>query len=172
MHTIILMWVLILISFSSFSGAIYSENTTIAHPETGLFLDYLGPYIPAQGVIHNLAIFPMTAATCHLLPLSAAEKIPACNFTMKRTKRILPVLISLGAGIVNLGMSLANTIQTAFLKKETASVKKPLADVIETMQIQGAYLARIQAGQLVLAEQLEMTQGALNSTLPVLQSHS
>jgi len=69
----------------AYSNGTFSKDTTIAHPETGLFLDYVGLYTPSEKIIHNSAIFPMTTATCHFLPLSAAQSIPSCNIIKTKT---------------------------------------------------------------------------------------
>ena len=151
---------------------IFSTNTTIAHPESGLFFDYIGPYLPSDTVIHNSAIFPMTVHTCHFLPLETAEKIPVCNITLSRTKRLIPAIIALGAGAITLGISISNSIQNSGLQQEIALVHKSLADLSETVQLHRAQLVKIHAGHIQLAEQLDVTQKLLESTIPVLNNHS
>ena len=156
----------------SYSSGIFFKNSTIAHLETGLFLDYVGLYRPSDTVIHNSAIFPMTAGTCHFLPLSAAAKIPACNITTKRSKHFVSLLIGLGAGVVNFGLSVGNGIQIANLRKQIAIVEKSLSEFSQTMQIQEANLVKVQSNQIKIAEQLQVTQKALSDMLPILNSHS
>ena len=167
---------LFLIYFSflpvAFPQNIFSTNTTIAHPESGLFLDYVGPYLPSQAVIHSTALFPMTASTCYLLPLSAAEKIPSCNLTLPRPKRLVPFIISLGVGALNLGLSVSNTIQMGSLQKEIALVEKSLSDLSQQTQIIGAQLVQAQSGQFRIVEQLQMTQQLIESTVPIINDHS
>lgn len=156
----------------SHSDDLFLKNTMIAHPETGLFLDYVGLYTPSQTIIHNSAIFPMTATTCHFLPLSAAQSIPSCNITTKRHKRLITDVISLGMGAINLGISAANSIQLANLQQQVAFVEKALTEFSQGMQINGAQLARIHANQIELTDELHATQQALNAMIPILNSHS
>ncbi|CAF0931792.1 unnamed protein product [Adineta ricciae] len=151
---------------------ILTKNVTIAHPETGLFLSYVGLYRPSDAIVHNTAIFPMTVATCHFLPLSAALHIPACNITIKRHKRLLTDIISLGIGVTSLAMTTANSIQISNLNHQVALVEKSLSEFSHTMKIHGAQLAKIQETQIQLAEELQITQRAINAIIPILDWHS
>ncbi|CAF1327922.1 unnamed protein product [Adineta steineri] len=114
----------------------------------------------------------MTAATCHFLPLSAAQNIAACNITTKRQKRLITDFISLGMGAINLGISAANSMQISNLQKQVAVVEKALTEYSHNLQIQGAQLAKIHANQIELADELRVTQQVLNTMIPILSSHS
>ncbi|CAF1245924.1 unnamed protein product [Adineta steineri] len=153
-------------------NSIFSQNSTIAYPETGLFLSYVGLYTPSEEIVHNSAIFPMTTATCHFLPLSAAQNIAACNITTKRQKRLITDFISLGIGIINLGMSAANSMQISNLQQQVAVVEKGLTEYSQNLQIQGAQLAKIHSNQIELADELQVIQQVLNAMVPILSSHS
>lgn len=154
------------------SDGIFSKNI-IAHPETGLFLNFVGLYRPSHAVIHNSAIFPMTTATCHFIPLSAAENIPSCNVTGRRFKRAAHVPIVLGVGVAAaIGMSASNSFQELNLQKQVAVVEQSLLKFRNTMQIQGAYLAEIGPNQVKIIEELDRTQKALNAMGPILSSHT
>ena len=156
----------------SHSDGLFLKNGTIAHPETGLFFDYVGLYTPAEAIIHNSAIFPMSTSTCHFLPLSAAESIPSCNITIKRSKRLVTDIISLGMGAINLGISATNSMQIGNLQEQMAVVEKALTDYSRNMQIHGAQLAKMHSHQIELAEELQVTQKALNSLIPIVNSHA
>lgn len=164
--------IFLLTVFHTSSENIFSKNTTIAHPESGLFLSHIGPYTPSEMIIHNSAIFPMTNNMCHFLPLSAAEKIPNCNVTVQRTKRLIPVIIGLGLGAITLGMSASSAIQVSSLQKEIALVGRSLAELSDTTKIYGAQLVTIQSDQIQLTEQLQMTQRLLDSITPIVDNHS
>ncbi|CAF0931307.1 unnamed protein product [Adineta steineri] len=114
----------------------------------------------------------MTAATCHFLPLSAAQNIAACNITTKRQKRLITDFISIGMGAINLGISAANSMQISNLQEQVAVVEKALTEYSQNLQIQGAQLAKIHSNQIELAEELQVTQQALNAMVPILSSHS
>ncbi|CAF1058595.1 unnamed protein product [Adineta steineri] len=114
----------------------------------------------------------MTAATCHFLPLSAAQNIAACNITTKRQKRLITDFISLGMGAINLGISAANSMQISNLQKQVAVVEKALTEYSHNLQIQGAQLAKIHANQIELADELRVTQQVLNTMIPILSSHA
>ena len=154
------------------SNSLFSKNTTIAHPETGLFLDYVGLYTPVETVVHNSAIFPMTTATCHFLPLSATESIPSCNVTTKRHTRFITDILSLGMGAINLTMCTANTIQIAKLQEQVELVGKAFTEFSQNMQIHGTQLAKIHSNQIELAEELHITQKSLSAMVSIVKAHS
>ena len=159
----------------SYSNGTFSKDTTIAHPETGLFLDYVGLYTPSENIIHNSAVFSMTTATCHFLPLSAAENIPSCNITRKRNKRFIENLmgvISVAAGAASLGMSVSNTIQIGNLQQQVALVEDTLSKFSRTMEMYGAKLVNIASKHIELSAELVSTQKALDAIVPVLDTHS
>ena len=152
--------------------SIFFKNI-IAHPETGLFLNFVGVYRPSHAIIHNSAIFPMTTATCHFIPLLAAENIPLCNVTGRRSKRAAPVLIALGVGTVAaIGLSASNTIQALHLQKQVAVVEQSLSKFANSFHMHGAYLAEIGSNQIKMIEELDRTQKALNAMEPILSSHT
>jgi hypothetical protein len=87
----------------------------------------------------------MVADMCYLIPISALKKIPRCNLTnnmanfidreahptkkiaaMKRNKRFLTDIISIGIGTADLTLSTVNMIQTANLKNEMKTVTESL----------------------------------------------
>ena len=151
----------------------FSKDTTIAHPETGLFLDYVGLYTPAERIIHNSAIFPMTTATCHFLPLSAAEKIPACNITTKiRRKRFIDSIVSVAVGAASLGMSVSNSIQIGNLQRQVGLVQDSLSRLSQTVDIHQAQLAKLSLKHIEVTEELEKTQKAINDVVSVLDKHA
>jgi len=150
---------------------LFSTNSTIVHPETGLFFDYIGSYVPSEMIIHASAVFPMTTATCHFLPLSAAENIRSCNITKKRTKRFVDV-VSLGVGTAALTMSVSNSIQISNLQQQVEAVENSLSHFSQTVQIHGAHLVKLTSKHIKLAEELELTQRAIDNMIPVLNSHA
>ncbi|CAF2173294.1 unnamed protein product [Rotaria magnacalcarata] len=157
----------------AYSSKIFSKDTTIAHPETGLFLAYVGLYTPSEKIIHNSAIFPMTPDTCHFLPASAAENIPSYNITAKpRSKRFIDSVVSVGIRAASLALSVSNTIQIGNLQQQVALVENTLSKFSQTVKIHGAQLAKLTLKHIELTEQLEITQEAIDEILPVLDKHS
>lgn len=151
---------------------IFSRNTIIAHPQTGLFLSYVGLYIPSKTIIHNSVIFPMTTATCYFLPLSAAKNIPSCNITSTRYKRFLFDVLSIGFGTASLSVSVSNKIMLKNLQQQVGLVETSLFKYSETIQVLEARLAKLELNQIILTDELQVTQQTLNAMLPILNSHS
>lgn len=151
---------------------IFRKNTIIGHPQTGLFFNYLGLYAPSETIIHNSAIFPMTAAACYFLPISAAETIPSCNITSKRYKRFIPGIVSVGSGAWSLSVSKSNQLKLENLQQQMEVLKKALLKYSETIQVDGARLANLDSNQISLTEELRMTQKTFSAMLSTLNSHS
>ncbi|CAF1311455.1 unnamed protein product [Adineta ricciae] len=160
----------------AYSNGTISRNTIVAHPETGLFLDYTGIYTPAETIIHKSAIFPMTTTTCHFLPLSAAELIPSCNITTttrnKRYVNIVISVISLIVGGASLGMSTFNTAQSSHLQEQITLVEGSLTKFSKMVDIHQGQLVKVTEKQIELTDQLQVSQKALNDLMPVINSHS
>lgn len=168
---ILLIITLSILRLHGYSNNIFSKNTLLLHPETSLFLDYVGLYTPSETIIHTSAIFPMTAATCYFLPLSAAEKISSCNITTKRRKRFVDV-ISLAVGSASLAVSVSNSLQIGKLQQQVMLVENSLSKVSQITEIHGTQLARLSLKHIEVTEELQVTQKALNDMIPVLNSHS
>lgn len=164
-------YLLFLMHLKVHSYETFSKNATIAHPETGLFFDYVGLYTPSETIIHTSVLFPMTTATCHFLPLSAAESIPSCNVATKRHKRYIDAL-SLGIGTAALTMSLSNSIQIANLENQVALVSNSLAKFSQTVDIHQAQLAKLSLTHIEVIDELQETQRAINNMIPILDTHS
>ena len=115
----------------------------------------------------------MTTATCHFLPLSSAKAIPSCNITntKKRHKRFVDVM-SLGIGTAALTMSLSNAIQIANLEGQVALVENSLAKFSQLVDIHGAQLAKLSVTHIEVVDELQETQKAINSMIPVLNTQS
>lgn len=164
--------ILFTLRFHAYSNRTFSKDTTIAHVETSLFLDYVGQYVPAETIIHNSAMFPMTSATCHFLPLSAAENIPSCNITRTRHKRMIDAVIGVAIGAASLGVSIANSVQIANLHQQVAVVQDSLSRLSSTVDIHGAQLVKLSSKHIEVTAELEVTQKAISDMIPVLDQHA
>lgn len=174
LHSTLFLLSLYPMHMNAYFDDIFSRNKIIVHPQTGLFLNYVGLYTPSEKIIHNSAIFPMTTATCYFLPLSAVENIPSCNITSKRYKRFLPAIIplSFGIGTANFKASESNKRMLENLQQQMRLAEQSLAKYSETIQVHGAQLAKLESNQIILTQELRMTQQTLHTMLPVLNSHS
>ena len=169
---VLLFLCLCLTHLNAYFNDIFARNRVITHPQTGLFLNYIGLYTPAETIIHNSVIFPMTVDACYLLPLTAAANIPSCNITTKRFKRFLPGILCLGIGIASLRSSKSNQIQLKNLQKEMKSVQRSLSNYSNTIKVQEVRLAKLESNQIILTHELQLTQQTLGAILNILNSHS
>ncbi|CAF4571322.1 unnamed protein product, partial [Rotaria magnacalcarata] len=77
-----------------------------------------------------------------------------------------------GVGVISMGLSIANSIQMLNLQEQVEMVENTLSELSQTMQMHEAKLAKIQPNQIKIAEQLQVTQHAINDIIPVLDLHS
>ncbi|CAF2262998.1 unnamed protein product, partial [Rotaria magnacalcarata] len=77
-----------------------------------------------------------------------------------------------GVGIISMGLSVANSIQLLNLQEQVEMIENTLSEFSQTIQMHEAKLAKIQPNQIKIAEQLQVTQHAINDIIPVLDSHS
>jgi hypothetical protein len=89
-----------------------------------------------------------------------------------RPKRFLTELISIGVGSAALAISTYNTIQTLKLQQEIKAVTDSLSILTNTANLQTTQLFHLQQGQLRLAQELNYTQIAFNSTIALVNNHS
>jgi hypothetical protein len=133
----------------------------------------------------------MVADMCYLIPISALRKIPRCNLTsnpmnfinrdvtttkkpevLKRNKRFLTDIISIGIGSAAMTLSTANTVQITNLKNEMKTVTESLKTLQKTEYTRRAQILQLTEGQLKLAMELDNTQQAINRTMRLVNEHS
>lgn len=188
----------IILSFLTTISPILSKSddliiakTDIVHATSGLILQYKSTYRPANKVITFSATIPMTADMCYLVPVSVLKKIPRCNLTtdmvnflnrnvhttkksgsIKRNKRFLTDIISIGIGSAALALSARNTIQIANLNSEMKAITESLKTFQKAEYGRRAQILQLTEGQLKLAMELSNTQQALNRTMELVNEHS
>ncbi|CAF3081319.1 unnamed protein product [Rotaria sp. Silwood2] len=108
-------------------------QSNFLHPTSGLALQYISQYSPADSVVPFPVAIPFTQDMCYLLPLHAVRKIPTCHHpttnssdnTASRQKRFITDSIAIGMGSAALAMSTANSIQLLKLNQEVDTITNP-----------------------------------------------
>lgn len=153
----------------------------ITAPNAGITLLYKGQYTPSEHVVHNTAMFPMTAATCYLMPTSAATKVPACNnYTIHtRRKRLLTDVISITASAIAtttataaMGTATASIILSKNLEKKVNELRGNMQEMSNRLKVGEARMAQFETNQIRLGTILQNSQRILNSTINVVNQHS
>ncbi|CAF1545772.1 unnamed protein product [Adineta ricciae] len=165
----------------------------IVHPTSGLILQYKSDYRPANKIVTLSTVIPMVADMCYLIPISALKKIPRCNLTidtvnfinrdsattvrktsklLRRRKRFLTDIVSIGMSSAALSLSTMNMIQTASLKQEMKSVTETIRVLQKTKYTQDAQILQLTDGQFKLAMELNSTQEAINRTMHLVNQHT
>lgn len=133
----------------AYSHGVFSKNSTIVHPETRHFLDYIGLYVSFDTIIHASAIFPMNTATYYFLPSTAVQIMPSCNITTKRMERFVHI-ISLCVGAVSLTMSRSNSIQISNLQQQVELAENSLSKLSEVVEIHETHLTTLTLKVLIV----------------------
>jgi hypothetical protein len=159
---------------SELSKNININGSIITAPNAGIILLHKGQYRPSNQVVHNTAMFPMTAATCYLLPIGAARKIPTCNnFTSHiMHKRFLADIISIAASTAALGASTASIILTKNLEKKVNQLQTSMETMSNYIQVGEARMAQFETNQIRLGTSLQQSQQLLNTTINQVNQHS
>ncbi|CAF1510323.1 unnamed protein product [Adineta steineri] len=127
-----LLLLLICILRSSFT-LVPLPRKNILHPTSGLTLQYLSEYSPADTIVPLTVSIPFTLDLCYLLPLHALQKIPTCHqpynatsTNSKRKKRFIAGLIAVGIGSAALTMSTANMMHMVQIEHDVNAITKSL----------------------------------------------
>jgi hypothetical protein len=145
-------------------------QANVIHPTSGLALQYLSQYSPADSIIPLTVSIPLTTDMCYFLPLHVLEKIHSCRQSKSnntpRTKRLISEIIAIGMGTAALTISTANSIQ---INQNMKTITKSLEIFAFNTTTQ---LFHLQEGELKLALVLNHTQMALNQTANIINYHS
>jgi hypothetical protein len=151
-------------------------RTNIIHSTSGLVLQYLAQYAPADNIISFTVAIPLTLDMCYLLPLHTLHKIPQCGYDPSgstsnhttRHKRLITELITIGIGAAAFTMLTLNQVHMSQIQHDINTITKslPKLDSLSTE------LFHLQAGELKLALTLNHTQSALNRTINIMNHHS
>ena len=90
----------------------------------------------------------------------------------KREKRQLALIFNIGIGIASMVMSAVDIVISANLKSEMKYMKKSLQTMDRVMQNHQTQLFHLNEGQLIIAQELNHTQYALNKTIALVNEHS
>lgn len=136
------------------------------------------PLTPSKSRIASIkSQKPLSSSTSTLAATPAARSgsmkaIPSSQPARVRSKRWLPAIISIGAGLASTVLSATNMVQTANLKSEMNNMKQSLQILQSTSYNFEAKMIRLTDGQLKLAHELNFTQMALNKTIIMVNEHA
>ncbi len=170
----VVIWVnLKFIPFEAAANFDFNESVITA-PNAGLILLYTGQYRPSDRVIYNTAMLPMTPATCYLLPIAAARRIPTCNnFTVHiRHKRFLTDIISIGVTTAALGTATASIVLTKNLEKKVSQLETSMQTMSDRLKIGEARMVQFEKNEIRLGMILQQSERLLNSTINQVNQHS
>ena len=156
-------------------------ESIITAPNAGIVLLYKGQYLPSEQVVHNTAMFPMTAMTCYLIPANAAIKVPACNsYTIRtRRKRLITDIISITTSAIAastaaaaMGTATASIVLSKNLEKKMNEVRASMHKMSNQLAVGEARMGQFETNQMRLGMILQNSQRLLNSTVNLVNQHS
>ena len=150
------------------------SQSIITAPHAGLALVFHGQYKSPNHIVHNTAMFPMTADTCYLLPIAALRKIPACSqlHGQIRQKRFIGDIISIGIASTALGTATASIILTKALEREVDTVRTNMQTMSNRLKTGEARMVQFETDQLKMGMALQRSDSLLNATISRTNQHS
>nr|ARJ54443.1 envelope fusion glycoprotein [Adineta vaga] len=166
----------------------------ILHKSSGLIMNYIAEYKPADNIISITVSIPMFKDMCYLVPIKAMKKIPQCmiksdvdnkmteqkskrsitkeRYKQQRRKRFLPTLIPIAMGTATTILSAINLLQGANLQQQVKTTFDTINIMRDTMDVHASQIFQLTAGQIRSTEELYHTQMALNNTIKIVNEHS
>ena len=150
------------------------NESLIAAPHAGVVLLYIGQYTPSERIAHNTVMFPMTQATCVLIPINAAAKIPGCSnmTTSIRHTRFVTDVISIGLSSAALATATTSIILTKNLEKTVYQLQTNMESTVNRLEIGEARSVQFENNQIKLGTLLQQSQRMLNSTISEVNVHA
>lgn len=150
------------------------NESIITAPNAGLVLLHKGQYKPADRVIYSTALFPMTASTCHLLPVAAARKVPECNNTTVniRNKRLITDIVSIVMAASALGVASTSLALSKKLEAEVNRLETNMNTMANQLEIGNARIVQFEKNQIRLGLILQESEKILNQTVDRVNSQS
>ena len=162
------------VTHQQFSPKINSSGSIITAPNAGLVMLHKGQYIPANHIISNTVMFPMTANTCYLLPINAARKISACNYFKipARHKRLVAEIITIGASFISMGTAATSIALTMKLDSKVNQLQTNMRRLSDRLEIGEARMIKFETNQIRLGMILQQSEHLLNSSIDQINKHT
>ena len=144
-----------------------SNATLIAHPSSGIFIQYVGEYIPSDFIINVSIIIPLTTTYCNVIPLIMARNIPQCADRLHLThhrrsaRQIGEGWIAMGVAGAATALATANRVSISSLQNKLKDLAVQVAQSQQTVNVNTVRIGHLQEGLMKVGEELRNTQKSL-----------
>ena len=123
MFCLLILMIMPLIIHSSILLPSVSNATLIAHPSSGIFMQYVGEYVPSDLITNISIVIPLTAVYCNIVPLVVVQNIPQCAHVLhsinfpRYTRQIGEGWVALGVAGTAVALATENRYAISTIKK-------------------------------------------------------
>lgn len=145
-----------------------SNTTLIAHPSSGIFIQYVGEYTPSDLITNVSIIIPLTSTYCNIIPLIMAQNIPQCADLFPSTYHHRLHVRQIGEGWIAMGiagtataLATANRVTISSLKTKLNDLAIQMARSQHTVDVNTVRIGHLQEGVMRMGKELQNTQALL-----------
>lgn len=144
-----------------------SNATLIAHPPSGIFIQYIGEYMPSDFITNISIIIPLTNTYCNIIPLIMARNIPQCadRFDLTHHRRsgrqIGEGWIAMGIAGTAVALATANRVKMSSLETKLNNFAAQMAHSQHTVNVNTARIGHLHDGLMKIGNELRNTQQLL-----------
>jgi hypothetical protein len=144
-----------------------SNATLIAHPSSGIFIQYVGEYIPSDFITNISIIIPLTATYCNIVPLIMAQNIPHCAYLfnstaqIRYTRQIGEGWIAMGIAGTAVAIATSNRIAITSVENKLDNLAVQVARSQNNANVNTVRIAHLHDGTMKIGNELRDTQKLL-----------
>ncbi len=144
-----------------------SNAELIAHPSSGIFIQYVGEYVPSDFITNISIIIPLTATYCNVVPLIMAQNIPECAYLFNSTghnrftRQIGEGWIALGVAGSASALAISNRVKISSLETKFDNLAVQVAQSQHTVNVNTVRIGHLHSGVMKIGSELRHTQESL-----------
>jgi len=144
-----------------------SNAELIAHPSSGIFIQYVGEYVPSDFITNISIIIPLTATYCNVVPLIMAQNIPECAYLLNSTghnrftRQIGEGWIALGVAGSASALAISNRVKISSVETKFDNLAVQVAQSQHTVNVNTVRIGHLHSGVMKIGSELRHTQESL-----------
>jgi hypothetical protein len=144
-----------------------NNATLIAHPSSGIFIQYVGEYIPSDFITNISIIIPLTATYCSIIPLIMVQNIPQCAHVLystghrRYTRQFGEGWIAMGIAGTATAIAISNRIAISSIETKLNNLAVQVAQSQHTVNVNTVRIGHLHEGLMKLGSELRNTQQSL-----------
>ncbi len=144
-----------------------SNAELIAHPSSGIFIQYVGEYVPSDFITNISIIIPLTATYCNVVPLIMAQNIPECAYLLNSTghnrftRQIGEGWLALGVAGSASALAISNRVKISAVETKFDNLAVQVAQSQHTVNVNTVRIGHLHSGVMKIGSELRHTQESL-----------